>query len=191
MVLLDINLDDKKNGIDLGILIDQTFRVPVIFITAYSDKSTFLEAARANPMGFIVKPFNDIDLDRTIILAMNNFRRQNEEKYGNVKMEIEKESVFVKDKGKIKQITVNEILWLDAMENYTIINTSKERFVVNSFLKDVIDKLGNKFIRIHRSHAVAIDKIKSIEDNSLFIGSGCLNISQTYRKDLMERINLL
>jgi DNA-binding LytR/AlgR family response regulator len=191
IVLLDINLDEKKNGIDLANIINEKFHCPVIFITAYSDKQTFTEAADAKPMGYIVKPFNDSELDRTINLSLMNFRNINKEKYTDNRIEYKPEVIFIKEKGVIKKVFPEEILWIEAMDNYTIINTEKERFIVNSFLKDVLEKLGERFVRIHRSHAVAINKIISIEENSLYIGNAVLSISQTYKNDLIERMKIL
>ena len=51
--------------------------------------------------------------------------------------------------------------------------------------------LGDRFVRVHRSHAVAINKITSIEDNILFIGETYVTISKSYRSELLKRLNLV
>jgi len=191
IVLLDINLEDKKNGIDLAKIINKHYHVPVIFITAYSDKKTFTEAGEAYPMGYIVKPFKNEDLERGICLAINNFKKHIESRFSENSIEKISDYVFIKEKGVIKQIAVNDVLWIEAMDNYSILNTEKERYVVNSFLKNILEKMGTQFVRIHRSHAVAINKIKLIEDNTLYIGNISLNIGQSYKNNLLERMNIL
>ncbi|MBN2728475.1 MAG: response regulator [Bacteroidales bacterium] len=186
--LLDINLNSEKSGIDLGKLILEKFNVPIIFITAYTDEKTFSEAAKANPMGFITKPFKDADLRNNIELAIKKFEVRRAE---NPEIKTEDNSIFVKDKGVFKKIELSEIKWLEAMDNYTVIHCEKGQFIVHAFLKDVLVKLGSKFMRIHRSHGVALDKITQVEDNLVYLGEEFVTVSQNYRSELMERMKII
>jgi DNA-binding LytR/AlgR family response regulator len=77
------------------------------------------------------------------------------------------------------------------MDNYTILHTVAGKHIVNAFLKDVLIRLGNDFLRIHRSHAVAIRQITSIEDNLVYIGKTFLVVSQSYKNELMKRVEVL
>ena len=74
VILLDINLEADKSGIDLGHLILEKFRIPIVFLTAYSDQETFDKAAQAEPMGFINKPIKDSDLNYALQLAVRRFQ---------------------------------------------------------------------------------------------------------------------
>lgn len=193
IALLDINLGVGKSGIDLGKMIKEKFNIPIIFLTAYSDDKTFEEAENANPYGYIIKPFNDNDIDRTIKIALQRFKealnnnQQKNEPQNNKNVDI----LFVKDRNNLIKVNICDILWLEAMDNYTIIYTIDNKFIVNQFLKDVLTKLdANKFARIHRSYAVALNKISSIEDNTLYINNKNLNISRKYKKDLLDKIHL-
>ncbi len=125
IALLDINLGDGKSGIDLAKLIYEKFDIPVIFLSAYSDDATFKEAQVANPMGFIIKPIKDEDLDHGIKLALQRYKdiKQNNtiSRQSKVENNTSDEFVFIKDKGQIISININEILWLEAMDNYTIV----------------------------------------------------------------------
>jgi DNA-binding NarL/FixJ family response regulator len=71
IVLLDINLEEKKGGFDIAKLLNKRYNIPFIFITAYSDDYTFSEALQTNPSGFINKPFTDKDLYQQIEIAIN------------------------------------------------------------------------------------------------------------------------
>jgi len=193
IALLDINLGVGKSGIDLGKMIKEKFNIPIIFLTAYSDDKTFEEAENANPYGYIIKPFNDNDIDRTIKIALQRFKealnnnQQKNEPQNNKNVDI----LFVKDRNNLIKVNICDILWLEAMDNYTIIYTIDNKYIVNQFLKDVLTKLdANKFARIHRSYAVALNKISSIEDNTLYINNKNLNISRKYKKDLLDKIHL-
>lgn len=188
IALLDINLNAEKSGIDLGKLIRDKFNIPIMFITAYTDAKTFAEAAEAEPMGFITKPFKDADLRNNIELALTKFSQK---VISNPELKLEDQQFFVKDKGVLKQINIDEINWLEALDNYTIVHLSEGNYIVHAFLKDVLAKLGNQFIRIHRSHAVSLKRITSVEDNLVYIGTEFLVISQNYRNDLLERMRIL
>lgn len=191
LVLLDINLEKGKNGIDLAGEINEKFSIPVVFLTAYSDNQTFNKAIKVNPGGYVIKPFENENLSRTIMLALSNHEKNLNPKPQNIKAIIEKNHIFIKDKGQIRKLDFDAILWIEAMDNYSIIHTKKENFVVGSFLKDVVEKMGSNFVRIHRSHAVAVDKITSIEDNVVYIGNLYLTIGKSYRSDLLDRITIL
>lgn len=188
IALLDINLNSDKTGIDIGKIIKEKFNIPVIFITAYTDSGTFTAALEANPMGYITKPFKDADLNNNIQLAFAKFVKTLDD---NPDLQIDGKYFFVKDKGVLKKLNTDDILWAEAMDNYTILHTVGGKHIVNAFLKDVLFRLGNDFLRIHRSHAVAIKQITSIEDNLVYIGKTFLVVSQSYKNELMKRVEVL
>jgi len=71
-VILDINLEAERDGIQLGEHINQHCFVPFVYLTSYSDKATLERAKQTNPYGFIVKPFNEKTLYATIEIALAN-----------------------------------------------------------------------------------------------------------------------
>ncbi len=189
IALLDINLGSEKSGIDLGKLILEKFDIPIIFLTAYSDDATFEKAEKeAQPMGYIIKPFKDADINHAIKIALKRFNDIKKEEVNNKNNDI----LFIKDKGNITKIFTDDILWLEAMDNYTFIYDINGKWIVNMYLKDVLAMLDNKkFVRIHKSRAVAIEKISSIEGNSLYINGKHLLISRKYKKELTNIINII
>lgn len=72
MVLLDINLDNKMDGIEIAEIIKDKYQIPFIFITSYSDKSTLEKAKITEPAGYLVKPFNEAGLSSSIEIAFYN-----------------------------------------------------------------------------------------------------------------------
>lgn len=191
IAILDINLGEGKSGIELGNLIKDKFNIPIIFLTAYSDDETFNKAEKVKPYGYIIKPFNDSDINRTIKIALQKFSEINTEKE-DVSTKKNTNYLFIKDKGSIIKILIDSILWLEAMDNYTIIYDNKAKHIVNMYLKDVLSKLNNaEFIRIHKSFAVSISKITSIEGNTIFIGDKHLSVSRKYKKELFDKINII
>ncbi len=75
LVLLDINIDGQKDGIEVAEIIEKNYRLPYIFITALSDPSTLVRAAQVEPVAYIVKPFREEDLRSRIIVGMSNYHR--------------------------------------------------------------------------------------------------------------------
>ena len=72
-VLLDVNLESPKNGIDIAEYINSNNRIPFVFLTSYSDKTIVDRAKKTNPAGYIVKPFNEQTLYTTLEIALTNF----------------------------------------------------------------------------------------------------------------------
>lgn len=72
-VLLDVNLECERDGIDIAEYINRNNRVPFVFLTSYSDKTILERAKKTNPAGYIVKPFNEQTLYTTLEIALSNF----------------------------------------------------------------------------------------------------------------------
>ncbi len=70
LVLMDIRLKGDTDGIDLAYWIRQTFRIPVVFLTAHSDEKTLERAKKAEPFGYIIKPFDENSLRSNIEMAL-------------------------------------------------------------------------------------------------------------------------
>ena len=82
LVLMDIRLDGRADGIDAATAIRERYRLPVIFLTAHADRSTLERAKAAAPSGYIVKPLAPHALNTSIEMAMHKHRieRQTEER---------------------------------------------------------------------------------------------------------------
>ncbi len=78
LVLMDIHLQGKMNGIDAASLIKDSTRVPVVYLTAYSDADTLDKAKLTEPFGFILKPFEERALEATVKMALSRSRAQKE-----------------------------------------------------------------------------------------------------------------
>jgi RNA polymerase sigma factor (sigma-70 family) len=75
-VILDINLESEKDGIAIAQLINDTYQIPFLFLTAHSDKHTLNRAKEVNPSGYIVKPFNEKTLQASVEIAIANHTSQ-------------------------------------------------------------------------------------------------------------------
>jgi two-component system, LytTR family, response regulator LytT len=194
MVMLDINLSEEYSGIDLALLIRDNFNIPVIFLTAYDDEATFSAALKSRPVGYIKKPFRDEELKRTILMGLALFEKQQTdtaETLEKAAFTAESDHLFIREKGAITRLVYSDILWLEAMDNYTVFHTADGRVIVNAFMKDVLEKIGPDFIRIHRSHAVHLKKINKVEENTVFLDKLSLPIGKSFKNDFIKRLNVL
>ncbi len=79
IVLLDINLNDELDGVDLAHYINSNYSLPIIFLTANSDRNTIERSKQTCPNAFLVKPFSNEDLFSAIEIALFNHEMQREE----------------------------------------------------------------------------------------------------------------
>jgi len=70
IVLMDIKLKGKTDGIEAAEKIQGKINIPVIFLTSYADENTFLKAKAIMPFGYLIKPFESKELERTVELAI-------------------------------------------------------------------------------------------------------------------------
>lgn len=89
LVLMDIVLEKKMNGIEAASIISSCFNIPIVYLTAYADNKTLEKAKITEPFGYILKPFEDRELYTTIEMAfykfkMGNMLKESEERYRGV-----------------------------------------------------------------------------------------------------------
>ena len=100
--------------------------------------------------------------------------------------------IFLKAAARLLKIYPEDILWIEALGDYVTIHTSKERYTVHSTMKGIESKLpANDFVRVHRSFIIRIDRIAAIEGKILVIEKKLIPVSKSYKKGLMQRLNLL
>jgi diguanylate cyclase (GGDEF)-like protein/PAS domain S-box-containing protein len=74
LVLMDIHLDGRLDGIDAARTIHERWRIPVVFITAFADDATLARARTAIPYGYLVKPFKPLEIHATICMALTRHK---------------------------------------------------------------------------------------------------------------------
>lgn len=201
MVLMDIMLKGEKDGIETACEMKEKLAVPVIFHTAYADETTLEKAKIAEPYGYIIKPFKEVNLKTTIEVALYKhakeqlIRRERDFLYSMVEnKEITSEFIFVKSNSKLIKLYTTDIYYVEALKDYVLIHTADSRYTIHSTMKDIESKLGiSDFIRVHRSFIVRMDKIASIEYPNLNMEKDkkVIPIGGSYRDELNNRIRLV
>jgi len=79
IILMDINLENSKSGIETAYDVKKIKDIPIIYLTAYSDDKTITKAIETNPIGYLSKPFKREELKSTIMLGLYKISKQEEE----------------------------------------------------------------------------------------------------------------
>lgn len=193
LLLLDIQLKGKMDGVELARLIRQKYNIPFIFTTAYADEETISRAKAEGPFGYIVKPYGVKDIMAAIEVAMSNYRLF-EEIQGKdpVAPMLLNDHIYVKVDQRLVKIKQSEVLYAEAKGDYVLIKTLADSFIIYSTLKKVIEKLSaSNFLQVHRSFFVNLDHVDDIEETTISIKNKVIPVSRSNRSELLSRINTL
>ena len=202
LILMDIMIKGDETGIDLSNKLKSSVNIPVLFLTAYADESTLSKAKLSEPYAYLLKPFKEIDLHSSIEVALHKHNKDKELKierdflYQLVenKSRNDTDLIFVKTGGRLVKIALNEILYVEALKDYVIINTASGRYTIHSTMKDIEKKLGTvHFARVHRSFIARLDKIQSIDSQSVILENNkkTLPVGGSYKDEVLVKLNTL
>ena len=178
LIFLDIQMPEV-NGFELLEMLD---KIPqVIFCTAYDQYA--IKAFEVNAVDYLLKPFDEQRFNKALDRAIQNFASpaksqvQLEQLVNSFQSKQDfLERLLIKQAGKIVIISCHEISWIEAMDDYVQIHTSKESYLIQQSMNMLESRLDpNQFIRVHRSYIVNIDAVKEI-----------LNISQGKHKVILK-----
>ncbi len=193
IILMDINLKGDLDGIELVQLIQNEFKIPIIYLTANSDETHFEKAKATNPYAFISKPFKKLDLQRAIELSIVRIEKeQNSEKTADIISEdpyILSDCIFVRSHDKMVKVCIDNILYIEAERNYCKIYCKDKEHLLVTTLKYLEEKLPtNSLMRIHRSFIVNLHHIDEIATNHVVIGKKAIPLSAELKKQLLLHI---
>jgi DNA-binding LytR/AlgR family response regulator len=191
MCLIDINIKGEMNGIDTVNILQKNHNIPVIYLTAQGDRETFLQAKNTKPAAYLLKPYNEFELQASIELAIENFEQQNNSE--DKELKIIEDKVFFKYKERFECIKVQDVLFLEASGNYTTLHIQDGKsFLLVSQLGKFEAILQEKYIfRCHRSFIINLHKIDGFDDSHLYIGESQIPISKTYKKEFLNRLRII
>jgi two-component system response regulator LytT len=191
---LDIQMPNL-NGIELARVLDS--RGPnkprIIFTTAYNQFA--LEGYKVDALDYLLKPFNYEEflhasnkaLAYAELLQKSNTPQPAPEPVAPER--VEDDYLFVKVEYQLVRIALNDILYMESLKDYVKIflkNTEKATLTLSS-LKALEEKLpAKRFMRVHRSYIVSLDKINSITRNALQIGKINITVGDQYKEEFSK-----
>ena len=187
IILMDINLKGNLDGIDIVLLIQKKYKIPIIYLTANADDATFKKAKQTNPYAFISKPFKKIDLQHAIELTINRLEEEQElQKISNEIPFVLSDCIFIRNNDKMIKICISNLLYIEAERNYCKLYCKDKEHMLVSTLKDLDEKLpSNMFLRIHRSFIVNISHIDEIATSHVVIARKAIPITAELKKELL------
>ncbi|MDX5325540.1 MAG: LytTR family transcriptional regulator DNA-binding domain-containing protein [Bacteroidota bacterium] len=195
LILIDVTLEGDRDGIHLAEIIREKHDLPIIFITAHHDRKTIDRIKSTRPSAYLVKPIDEHNLQTSIELALYNHSHQKLSPRSSMEEEhdfVSGDHFFIKVKNQLKKVLIDDILMLEAYDNYSYLYTSDQKHLISSTLKSLEQKLpSNRFLRVHRSYIVQLPAVEGIQEDVILIGDHHIPIGKTYREDFMKRIDLL
>lgn len=183
LLLLDIEMPGMT-GLELTRNLGSK-RPLIIFTTSRKDYA--VEAFELNVVDYIVKP---VTLPR-FIQAVDKARDISQSLGEEVKMAPDA-FIFIRDSNIVRRLSVDEILYAEAMGDYVKLHTATKFYAIHTTLKAVEERLpSDQFLRIHRSYIVSIPKIDTIQDGALIVQGKPLPVADAYRAGLNRRMNIL
>lgn len=182
IVFLDIEMPDMT-GLQL---LDKISCLPQIIITT-SNKEYAYDAYEHEVVDFLKKPIALARFTKTMEKVMRNHEMRN-----RVALSSSATELYVKTEGKYIRVPYNEVLYFENVGDYIKVITNSGMHIIYGALKTLAEKLSYpRFLKVHRSFIVNLDKIVDIEDNSLVIGKKVIPISRAHKPIIMNSINLI
>ena len=200
LILMDIKLKGEMTGIEAADLITEKMDVPVIFLTAYTDDSTIDKAKYTEPYGYIIKPFNEKELQTTIEMALYKHEKDLQVKkerdlyHSVIENRDSSDSIFIRSDYRLNRIRFDDIFFVEALKDYVVLHTRDNIFTTHAAMKEIADILPDKdFVRVHRSFIIRLDKIFSIKYPELVVEGKMkiIPIGGMYKKELFNRLNMV
>lgn len=184
LIFLDIQMDEL-NGIQfLEVLKDKPY---IVFTTAYDTYA--LKGYELEVIDYLLKP---ISFQRFLKTAnrIYDLKFEAHDKPKIVKTENQSgfnDFVFVKTKYRLQKINYTDILYIEGMSNYVTIHTENEKIYSLQTFQNLLDLLpSNRFVRIHKSYIISIEKIEQISKNQVYVKNISIPIGESYKQYFID-----
>jgi DNA-binding LytR/AlgR family response regulator len=182
LVFLDIQMPEIT-GVEW--LRTMARRPLVIFTTAYSDYA--LEGYQLDVADYLLKPFSFERFLQAVNKAAERLRL--EAAAARASPEPLRDHLLVKSEHKIHRLKYEDIRYIQSMREHVAFHTPRGRILSLNSLKNLEGELpSDRFLRIHKSYIVAIERVDSVEGNMVVLGGEKLPIGASYREGVLERL---
>jgi len=197
LIIMDIFLAGHLDGIQTAEVINRDRQIPFIYLTDHYDRSTVKRAMQTFPANYLIKPFNEHELNVAIQIAFHN---ASHDKLKTPEEEEEKESaeyvmnnsIFIKENSRYQKIAIEDIIRVEADRAYSKIHTTSRVITFTGSLNVIEKQLSDgAFVRVHRSHFVNMNKITAYEGNTIYINDAQIPVSKQYQKEFFKRFRVM
>lgn len=185
LIFLDIQMPDLT-GIEFTRILEN--RPKIVFTTAYEKYA--LEGFKLEAVDYLLKPFGYDEFLKAAKKAEKLIRLEKAE--NKEEIEANNEFLFLKSEYKIRRINFNEIKYIEGLKDYVkvyLLNEPKPVLSLNT-LKSLEAKLPEtKFMRVHRSFIVNLEKIDTIERSRIVFGKVYIPVSEQYKDKFQQYLD--
>ena len=186
LIFLDIQMP-QLNGVQFMQLLQN--RAMVIITSAYQEYA--IEGFEHNVVDYLLKPISFERFYRAVEKAYN-LKNPTAQIAASLDMyPVTGGYIFIKVETKMVRVELDDILYVEGLKNYVSIFTKTQRIVTLQTMKQLEEILPpNRFVRVHKSYIVALDKINTIERQEIYIKDKIIPIGITYSEPffkLLER----
>lgn len=193
LVYLDIQMPDLS-GMELARVISKSTGAPrIIFTTAFAQFG--IEGYKVDALDYLLKPFNYEEFLQTATKAFAYYELINRAAAVppvNESAYADDQYLFLKVEYQLVRIALDDILYIEGLKDYVKVhlhNNDKGILSLTS-LKALEEKLSpKKFMRVHRSFIVALDKITAMTKNSLQVGKINITVGDQYKHAFSQFVN--
>lgn len=184
LIFLDIQMP-KMSGIDF---LKMTSNPPIAIITT-AFPNFALESFQLNVLDYMVKPITFERFMSAANKAWDYHRLLVAAKADSQRARGKDAYFFIKCGNKFEKIVYDEILFIEGLQNYVAIHTTKARYTTLLTLKNLEERLDtNSFLRTHKSFIVSINKIDGFEGHEIFIKTNRIPIGRNHREMIMQKV---
>lgn len=194
LILMDIHIQGNYDGVELTEQVHKIQPVPIIFLTSQEDEMTFKRAARTKPAGFILKPCSEIQLQRSIQLALDQEKQETKAESDPEATRVIEDDLFIQKNQAIHRVPIQSIEYLEADGRYCRVHSDLGLFLVRKPLKDLLKLLPEShFIQCHRSYVINLKHVEKIdlEDDQVVLRTCRIPVSKRERENVLEQFRLL
>lgn len=196
IALVDININRKNSGIELGKMLSGIYKKPYLFITADTDSHSMEEAIKARPSAYLTKPVHRKSLFANIHGAIHNYNGHLSPAFPSA--EPNSDIFFVKHGSKYKQLLWSKVVYLASDKNYTAIFNSLDNnhYYIRSTLAKALSQiipqhLQSSFAQVNRSEAVQISYINEVLGDEVRTPSKTFTVTEFYMTTLKEKMKVI
>ena len=183
LIFLDIQMPGV-NGIEFARSIPK--HTLIIFTTAYSEYA--LDSYEVDAVDYLVKPIDAAKFRKAVDKAITYHSLLLDEDKKSVE-NVEDECIFVKSDRKYFKVNLKDILFIEGLKDYVIIQLDGQRIITRMNVKTIHDLLPKSiFLRINRSYIVNRNHIESFDNNDVFIKQHEIAIGNSYRDAFFEEL---
>jgi two-component system, LytTR family, response regulator len=193
LIFLDIQMPNHElDGIDFLNIIGNKYNY--IFTTAYPEYA--LKSYEYNTFDYLHKPFSFERFTNAVAKVYERLKNKGNNEYDleeNDDLIISKPNnyVFIKTDNRIQKVVLSDILFIESLGNYVTVHTAKGKFITLLNMKEMQEALpSDKFMRVHRSFIISLEKIEFVEGNQIFLDKDTpIPLGETYRNQLWAALN--